>query len=350
MSFFKKLASDFEGLTTKDNKDRAMDPNQQYPGQGYPPPGQQYGGQYPPPSQSPYGGQPYGQPPPQQPYGYGQPPQQGYGQQPPYQQPPQQYGSPAPYGERPPAPPSTSSYGASGAPQPPQWVPVWSEQQQRWFYAETNGRSQWDAPFHIPPQPAYGDHSSSRAVDSGYGGAAPYGAAAGAGVGAAAAYSSPPPDHGYASPPPQGYGAPPGAPYGQDYRGQEEKKDNSTRNVMLGAAGGLAVGAIGGALIADALNDSDDEEHRSAPPPQQSYDHSSYNDQSYNDGPPAVLPPTDNDGDSVSSSDREDVQEARAEYEDKLAEAHESGDHSDWEEAEEARQEYEEEYEEVYED
>lgn len=33
MSFFKKLASDFEGLTTKD-KDRAMDPGQQYPGQG----------------------------------------------------------------------------------------------------------------------------------------------------------------------------------------------------------------------------------------------------------------------------------------------------------------------------
>lgn len=143
---------------------------------------------------------------------------------------------------------------------PSQWVPVWSAEQQRWYFAETSGRSLWEAPIHIPPQPAYGDHSGTRGVDSGYGGAAPYGAAAaGAGVGAAAAYSSPPPDHGYASPPPQGYGAPPGAPYGQDYRGQEgypseeKKKDNSTRNVMLGAAGGLAVGAIGGALIADAL-------------------------------------------------------------------------------------------------
>lgn len=227
---------------------------------GYPPQGQ-YGGQYPPPSQSPYGGQPYGQPPPQQPYGsYGQPPQ-GYGQQPPYQQPPQQYGSPAPYGERPPAPPATSSYGSSDrAPVPSQWVPVWSAEQQRWYFAETSGRSLWEAPIHIPPQPAYGDQSGTRGVDSGYGGAAPYGAAAaGAGVGAAAAYASPPPGQGYASPPPQGYGAPPGAPYGQDYRGQEgypseeKKKDNSTRNVMLGAAGGLAVGAIGGALIADAL-------------------------------------------------------------------------------------------------
>lgn len=94
-------------------------------------------------------------------------------------------------------------------------------------------------------------------MDSGYGGAAPYGAAAaGAGVGAAAAYASPPPQ-GYGAPP----GAPPGAPYGQDYRGQEgypseqkKEKDNSTRNMMLGAAGGLAVGAIGGALIADALS------------------------------------------------------------------------------------------------
>jgi hypothetical protein len=43
----------------------------------------------------------------------------------------------------------------------------------------------------------------------------------------------------------------------------------------------------------------------------------------------------------VSSSDREDVQEARADYEDALAE----GDKSD---IEEAREEYEEQYEEVY--
>lgn len=44
------------------------------------------------------------------------------------------------------------------------------------------------------------------------------------------------------------------------------------------------------------------------------------------------------------------MQEARADYEDALAEAQESGDRSDWEDAQEARQEYEEEYEEVYED
>lgn len=137
---------------------------------------------------------------------------------------------------------------------PSQWVPVWFEAQQRWYFAETTGRSQWDAPFHIPAQPAYGDHSSgTRGVDPGYGGAPAYGAAGAAG--AAAAYSSPPPGQGYASPPPQGYGAPPGAPYGQEgYPQEEKKKDNSTRNMMLGAAGGLAVGAVGGALIADALS------------------------------------------------------------------------------------------------
>jgi molecular chaperone DnaK (HSP70) len=53
------------------------------------------------------------------------------------------------------------------------------------------------------------------------------------------------------------------------------------------------------------------------------------------------LPVDDADGNSVSSSDREDVQEARADYEDALAE----GDKSD---IEEAREEYEEQYEEVY--
>lgn len=63
--------------------------------------------------------------------------------------------------------------------------------------------------------------------------------------------------------------------------------------------------------------------------------------------PPAVLPATDADGDSVSSSDREEVQDARADYEEALAEAS-SGSSSDQEEVEEARQEYEEAYEETY--
>lgn len=55
--------------------------------------------------------------------------------------------------------------------------------------------------------------------------------------------------------------------------------------------------------------------------------------------------PTDEDGDSVSSSDREDVQEAREEYEEALADSDASAS-----DVEEAREEYEETYEEVYED
>lgn len=58
-----------------------------------------------------------------------------------------------------------------------------------------------------------------------------------------------------------------------------------------------------------------------------------------------MLPAEDADGESVSSSDREEVQEAREDYEEALAEASSS---SDQEEVEEAREEYEETYEENY--
>ena len=69
------------------------------------------------------------------------------------------------------------------------------------------------------------------------------------------------------------------------------------------------------------------------------------------DMPPAVLPPTDADGDSVSSSDREDVEDAREDYEEALRDAADSdASSSDQEALEEAREEYEETYEEVYED
>jgi hypothetical protein len=131
--------------------------------------------------------------------------------------------------------------------------------------------------------------------------------------------------------------------------------------MLLGAAGGLAIGAVGGALIANELNDSDSDHEHSAPPPAPApapvYDynqppaHDPYADPYAQDGPPAVLPPTDADGDSVSSSDREDVQEAREEYEEALADAADSdASSSDQEALEEAREEYEETYEEVYED
>jgi hypothetical protein len=69
--------------------------------------------------------------------------------------------------------------------------------------------------------------------------------------------------------------------------------------------------------------------------------------QPYQGGGNPSLPPTGNlpdeirSGSSVSSSDKEDVEEARKEYEEALKE----GDHSD---IEEAREEHEEEVEEAY--
>lgn len=128
---------------------------------------------------------------------------------------------------------------------------------------------------------------------------------------------------------------------------------------------------MGGALIHHALNDSDsssDEEgHKryNAPPQTVVYEQTTiyqqqpayqqepayHTDSYYGGGPPAVLPPTDADGHSVSSSDRESVQEARENYEEALAKANDSdASSSDYEELAEAREEYEEEYEETYED
>jgi len=107
-------------------------------------------------------------------------------------------------------------------------------------------------------------------------------------------------------------------------------------------------------------DDSDDEHKPSAAVAQPSYSNyppqdpyassaSGYPAQQnpYGSGPPGVLPATDADGNSVSSSDREEVQEARDKYEEELAEASSS---SDAESVREAREEYEEAYEETYED
>lgn len=245
MSFFKKLKEEFGGSSG----------GEAYPAQGgYPqgqyPPQDQYNRPPMPSQHSSYGQQP--------PYGQHQQPAYGsrdaYGQQPSYgQQPPAGYGgspapyggSPAPYGERPPpqsgygspAPPvpygarpgeyggSPAPYGGSDRPPVPgQWVPLFSEQHQRWYFVETTGRSLWDAPTYVPPQapmPAYGDYAGSRGAGGDF--------------------------------------APPsGPPPGGDYRGygdeqQKPKEDHDKRNMMLAAGGALAVGAVGGAILAEAL-------------------------------------------------------------------------------------------------
>ncbi|KAL4916231.1 hypothetical protein BDW62DRAFT_202904 [Aspergillus aurantiobrunneus] len=129
-----------------------------------------------------------------------------------------------------------------------------------------------------------------------------------------------------------------GPPVGGDYSHGEKFKDkdkNDKQKMLLGAAGGLAVAAVGGAVVKNALADDSDKSAPAASAP-----------------PPAGLPPDETaDGDSVSSSDRESVLEARQEYEQATLAAQDSDASSSEEEAlEEAREAYEEEYEETYED
>ncbi|MBO8584202.1 hypothetical protein INO15_13845, partial [Staphylococcus aureus] len=89
---------------------------------------------------------------------------------------------------------------------------------------------------------------------------------------------------------------------------------------------------------------SDEERPHYAPQPVIINEYNNDYDNDYSGGPPAVLPTTDADGNSVSSSDRESVQEAREEYEEALADVQDSdASSSDYEELEEAREEYEEE-------
>jgi hypothetical protein len=93
---------------------------------------------------------------------------------------------------------------------------------------EATGRSQWDAPGF--------DHSAYRGSGENTGG-----------------YASPPAPYGAPSP---GYGAPYSGGYAQsgqgEYRG--DHKEKKSHSGMLYAAGGLAVGAAAGAVIAHELS------------------------------------------------------------------------------------------------
>nr|OQO28424.1 hypothetical protein B0A51_03098 [Rachicladosporium sp. CCFEE 5018] len=141
-----------------------------------------------------------------------------------------------------------------------------------------------------------------------------------------------------------------GPQYGQPGYGHEKEGGN---NAMLYGAGGLAAGAVCGVLIANAMDDDDHHGGAAQGQPQGYGGDPSYGQGGYGappaSAPPEVLPATDADSDSVSSSDREEVQDARADYEEAVAEASE-GSSSDAEEVAEAREDYEEAYEETYED
>lgn len=202
--------------------------------------------------------------PPQQHSGYGSQYGQGPGGQPNSSAPPQhqQYGS-SEYS----SPPPQQGY-AGGAPQapdyrPPQdkppipsgWTPRWDSQHQQWYYVEdATGRSQWEAPGYDASRPP----ADTRGHDS-YGGSAP-----------------PPSGHGqHESSHGGGYNGGGGGyggqgNYGRDGGGfyEQEKKDKgSNKNgMLLGAAGGLAVGAVGGALLANALGMTIDGPSSNKPP------------------------------------------------------------------------------------
>ncbi|KAL6866743.1 hypothetical protein J3F83DRAFT_715566 [Trichoderma novae-zelandiae] len=265
------------------------------------------------------------------------------------------------------SPPQPTYQPPSDKPPLPQgWIPLFDQSRQRWYYAsQETGVTQWEAPGYVAPPPrppleTYPSEDSRGSGQSPYPPAVPYGHTPGG-------YSAPPgPPHSgsYGAPPvpPAGYGALAGeygshgeyGGYGGGDYGEEKKtkkKSSGSSGMLLGAAGGVAAGLVGGALLHHALEDdssgSDEERPHYAPQP---VIVNEYN-EDYSSGPPAVLPARDEDGSSVSSSDRESVQEAREEYEEALADAQDSdASSSDYEELAEAREEYEEEYEETYED
>jgi hypothetical protein len=259
---------------------------------------------------------------------------------------------------------------------------------------QATGQTQWDMPQHsAPPQTQYS--SPPPPTGGAYGGYQPPHAQGQYGQ-PNAPYGQAPPQGQYGSGPSQvdqsrgqansfydSYGGamPSVPPQGQhdtranQYYGDVEKKDKKKDEkkssgyggAIGGAAAGLAVGGIGGALIANALDDSDDEKPHAAAaapsyapaptnyapvpdpsyggygaPSQDSYGYnapapvaqpSGYGGSAYEPGlyDDAPLPDETRSGSSVSSSDRESLEEKR-------------------EELREAQEEYEEEYAETYDD
>ncbi|KAL8807172.1 MAG: hypothetical protein Q9182_000854 [Xanthomendoza sp. 2 TL-2023] len=215
-----------------------------------------------------------------------------YGQQPQYNN-PQTYGAPPPLHSTPGGPPRL----------PPGWISQWDPNTQRYYYLEqSTGRTQWD-----PPQHPIGGYPPP--MSGGGGGYSNY-------------QNQPQP-----------------APYTQETKpiiSDTPNKDLPTKpakkdgkgNMLAAGAGGLAVGAVGGAMIGHAMDDSSDEEHH----PRTTYIQQQQQQPTYYQPPPVA------DHNSISSSDRESLAEAREKYENA----------SDASDREEAREEYREEYEEAY--
>jgi hypothetical protein len=123
----------------------------------------------------------------------------------------------------------------------------------RWYYIEqATGISRWEPPASPAPYGQY-DHSQVPQYAGAYGSQGAY-------PGQPAPYPGQPPYQAQAPYPGQGgyydplMGAPPGGDYSHS-KGEKSDKDDKSK-MLLGAAGGLAVGAVGGALVANALGTS----------------------------------------------------------------------------------------------
>ncbi|PBP19981.1 hypothetical protein BUE80_DR009210 [Diplocarpon rosae] len=309
MSFFNKLNKEFEGLMKKDDAPAQAAPAQEA--------SRGYGGE----QASYYGQQPQQQQQQQQHHGYGAPPQPPYDTRPAYSSPgPGQYTSPPPgqYNAPPPNPysPAPSPYGGPapqpyGAPGglppipslPPGWSALWDPVGQRWAYLEVSlSKVIWT----VPPGPSYPgpEHDASRGLGEPYGAPGGYGGQPG--------YGEPP--SGYPSGYPNGSGGYPEV--------KTEDKKNDKKNMMLGAAGGLAVGAVAGVLVANALSKIPSSNIAHVASEQVHADDDDHEDSRAESGGEAPLPDVDHDGSSVSSSDQEEVEEARQEFEEAYEEAY----------------------------
>lgn len=145
-------------------------------------------------------------------------------------QPEPQYGN---YGN---APHQQQPQFRSGPPQlPPGWISQWDPQSQRYYYQEqATGRTQWEVP-------QYQQYGGGPPVPQGqYGG----------GMG------------GYGAP---GYAGQPGQYQTSEYRDEhgnvhkdfvDQDKKKGHGGMLAAGAGGLAVGAIGGAVVANAMGES----------------------------------------------------------------------------------------------
>ncbi|KAL4973409.1 hypothetical protein BDW66DRAFT_153859 [Aspergillus desertorum] len=218
-----------------------------------------------------------------------------------------------------------SSPPPSGPPLPPGWVAQFDHASQRWYYIEqATGISRWEPPAYPAPYGQYGQPQVPQ-----YAGAPVYPS-----PGQYPGHGQQGHDRGYnpGYDPAGGYA--PGYDYsqgGEHYSGEKSGKNKSKddkKNMLLAGAG----------------DDSDDETRAAAAAVSAPSAATAL--------PPVGLPPDETaDGDSLSSSDREEVLEARQEYERAQLAAQDSDASSSEEEAlDEAREEYEEVYEEVYDD